>query len=62
MYLNLHHKPLDDDPDDGLTKAKVPIEFVDKSHFPSKGIEGCFYMDKVSNIIIRDLKNALKNK
>ena len=42
-----------DDPDDGLTKAKVPIEFVNKSHFPTKGTEGCFYMDKASNIIYK---------
>lgn len=50
---NIYNVFFYNDPDDGLTKAKVPIEFVDKSHFPSKGTEGCFYMDKVSNIIYK---------
>ena len=50
---NIYNVFFYDDPDDGLTKAKVPIEFIDKSHFPSKGTEGCFYMDKVSNIIYK---------
>ena len=50
---NIYNVFFYDDPDDGLTKAKVPIEFVDKSHFPTKGAEGCFYMDKASNIIYK---------
>lgn len=50
---NIYNVFFYDDPDDGLTKAKVPIEFIDKSHFPTKGTEGCFYMDKVSNIIYK---------
>ena len=50
---NIYNVFFYDDPDDGLTKAKVPIEFVDKSHFPTKGTEGCFYMDKASNIIYK---------
>ena len=50
---NIYNVFFYDDPDDELTKAKVPIEFIDKSHFPSKGTEGCFYMDKVSNIIYK---------
>ena len=50
---NIYNVFFYDDPDDGLIKAKVPIEFIDKSHFPSKGTEGCFYMDKVSNIIYK---------
>ena len=50
---NIYNVFFYDDPDDGLTKAKVPIEFVDKSHFPTKGTEGCFYMDKTSNIIYK---------
>ena len=50
---NIYNVFFYDDPDDGLTKAKVPIEFVDKSHFPTKGTEGCFYMDKISNIIYK---------
>lgn len=50
---NIYNVFFYNDPDDGLTKAKVPIEFVDKSHFPTKGTEGCFYMDKISNIIYK---------
>ena len=50
---NIYNVFFYDDPDDGLTKAKVPIEFVDKSHFPTKGTEGCFYIDKTSNIIYK---------
>lgn len=50
---NIYNVFFYDDPDDGLIKAKVPIEFVDKSHFPTKGTEGCFYMDKASNIIYK---------
>lgn len=50
---NIYNVFFYNDPDDGLTKAKVPIEFVDKSHFPTKGTEGCFYMDKTSNIIYK---------
>lgn len=50
---NIYNVFFYDDPDDGLTKAKVPIEFIDKSHFPTKGTEGCFYMDKASNIIYK---------
>lgn len=50
---NIYNVFFYDDPDDGLTKAKVPIEFVNKSHFPTKGTEGCFYMDKTSNIIYK---------
>ena len=50
---NIYNVFFYDDPDDGLIKAKVPIEFVDKSHFPTKGTEGCFYMDKTSNIIYK---------
>ena len=50
---NIYNVFFYDDPDDGLTKAKVPIEFVNKSHFPTKGTEGCFYMDKASNIIYK---------
>ena len=50
---NIYNVFFYDDPDDGLTKAKVPIEFVNKSHFPTKGAEGCFYMDKTSSIIYK---------
>ena len=50
---NIYNVFFYNDPDDGLTKAKVPIEFVNKSHFPTKGTEGCFYMDKASNIIYK---------
>lgn len=50
---NIYNVFFYNDPDDGLIKAKVPIEFINKSHFPTKGTEGCFYMDKASNIIYK---------
>ena len=50
---NIYNVFFYNDPDDGLLKAKVPIEFVDKSHFPTQGAAGCFYMDKATNIIYK---------
>lgn len=33
------------DPDDGLTKAKIPVKFSSKNAFPKTGAENVFYMD-----------------
>lgn len=40
-----------EDPDDGLIKAKTPINFQSKSHFPEQGAEGVFYTDLETNLI-----------
>ena len=32
------------DPDDGITKAKKPIEFIDRNNFPNKGEVGIYYL------------------
>ena len=42
-----------DDPDDGLRKAKCPVKFENKSHFPEKGAEGVFYLDMNTGIIYK---------
>lgn len=41
------------DPDDGITKAKVPVKFSSKSGFPQKGAVGTFYMDTSMNNIYK---------
>lgn len=41
------------DPDDGLVKAKCPVKFINKSHFPKQGAAGVFYMDMTSKIIYK---------
>jgi len=35
-----------DDPTDGLRKAKCPIKYENKAHFPETGVEGLFYLDE----------------
>jgi len=42
-----------DDPDDGITKAKVPIIFASKSAFPQTGAEGTFYMAENTGTIYK---------
>ena len=32
------------DPDDGITKAKKPVEFIDRNNFPNKGEVGNYYL------------------
>ena len=39
------------DPDDGLTKAKVPVKFKTMANFPEKGAAEVFYMDESSGVI-----------
>lgn len=39
------------DPEDGLTKAKVPLVFTNKAGFPLVGMVGVFYLDSSTNII-----------
>ena len=41
------------DPDDGLTKAKVPIKYENRAHFPEIGVEGLFYLDNITGIIYK---------
>ena len=42
-----------EDPYDGLTKAKTPIEFQSKENFPYPGAEGVFYLDLETNFIYK---------
>ena len=41
------------DPDDGITKAKKPVEFASKSHFPDKGEAGIYYYAADTGIIYK---------
>ena len=41
------------DPDDGITKAKKPVEFVSKSDFPDKGEAGIYYYAADTGIIYK---------
>ena len=41
------------DPDDGITKAKKPVEFASKSKFPNKGEAGIYYYAADTGIIYK---------
>lgn len=41
------------DPDDGITKAKKPVEFASKSNFPDKGETGNYYYAADTDIIYK---------
>ena len=41
------------DPDDGITKAKKPVEFASKSNFPDKGEVGNYYYATDTDIIYK---------
>lgn len=41
------------DPDDGITKAKKPVEFASKSKFPDKGEVGIYYYAADTGIIYK---------
>lgn len=41
------------DPDDGITKAKKPVEFSSKSNFPDKGEAGNYYYATDTDIIYK---------
>lgn len=41
------------DPDDGITKAKKPVEFTSKSDFPDKGEAGIYYYAADTGIIYK---------
>ena len=41
------------DPDDGITKAKKPVEFASKSNFPDKGEAGIYYYAADTGIIYK---------
>jgi len=41
------------DPDDGITKAKKPVEFASKSDFPDKGEVGIYYYAADTGIIYK---------
>lgn len=41
------------DPDDGITKAKKPVEFSSKSNFPDKGEAGIYYYAADTGIIYK---------
>ena len=41
------------DPDDGITKAKKPIEFASRSNFPTKGEPNQYYYAADANIIYK---------
>ena len=41
------------DPDDGITKAKKPVEFSSKSNFPDKGEAGNYYYAADTDIIYK---------
>ena len=41
------------DPDDGITKAKKPVEFTSKSSFPDKGEVGIYYYAADTGIIYK---------
>ena len=41
------------DPDDGITKAKKPVEFASKSSFPDKGEAGIYYYAADTGIIYK---------
>ena len=41
------------DPDDGITKAKRPVEFINKASFPKKGEIGNYYMAADTGIIYK---------
>ena len=41
------------DPDDGITKAKKPVEFTSKSAFPTKGEVGIYYYAADTGIIYK---------
>ena len=42
-----------DDPLDGLRKAKCPVRYEDKNHFPAQGAEGTFYLDQSTGMIYK---------
>lgn len=42
-----------EDPDDGLTKLKKPVEYESKDNFPTIGSVTTFYLDKSSGIIYK---------
>lgn len=39
------------DPDDGLEKATIPIEYQTKNNFPKVGVNKTYYLDKSANVI-----------
>ena len=39
------------DPDDGLEKATIPIEYQSRSSFPKVGVNKTYYLDKSTNVI-----------
>ena len=39
------------DPDDGLEKATIPIEYQTKNNFPKIGVNKTYYLDKSTNVI-----------
>lgn len=39
------------DPDDGLEKATIPIEYQTKNNFPKVGVNKTYYLDKSTNVI-----------
>lgn len=41
------------DPDDGITKAKKPVEFTSKSSFPDKGEAGIYYYAADTGIVYK---------
>ena len=41
------------DPDDGITKAKVPLHFENKLNFPEEGQTGIYYLSNSNNIIYK---------
>ena len=46
------------DPDDGITKAKKPVEFASKSNFPDKGETGIYYYAADTGIIYKWASDA----
>ena len=42
-----------EDPDDGVKKWHVPIQFAKKANFPTRGVVGLFYLDKSNNKIYK---------
>jgi len=41
------------DPDDGITKAKKPVEFADRNSFPEKGEVGNYYLAADTSFIYK---------
>lgn len=39
------------DPDDGLEKATIPIEYQTRNNFPKVGVNKTYYLDKSTNVI-----------